>query len=84
MLYYEDGAVQHAGVVLGVGGVASHIFKRHPAESTGYEFRMAPAQNLSAVTAACLFTRREVWDQVEWRSMKALASPTTTSISAYV
>jgi GT2 family glycosyltransferase len=64
MLYYADDTVQHAGAVLGIGGVASHVFKRHPSESTGYHWRMALTQELSAVTAACLLTRRDVWEKV--------------------
>lgn len=64
MLFYGDGPVQHAGVVLGIGGVASHIFKRQPPDSTGYHWRMGLAQDLSAVTAACLLTRRDVWQRV--------------------
>jgi GT2 family glycosyltransferase len=64
MLYYPDDSVQHAGVVLGIGSVASHLFKRHKPDSTGYHCRMALAQDLSAVTAACLLTRRDVWDKV--------------------
>lgn len=64
MLYYADDTVQHAGAVLGIGGVASHVFKRQPSESTGYHWRMALTQELSAVTAACLLTRRDVWQKV--------------------
>ncbi len=64
ILHYGDGAVQHAGVILGVGGVASHIFKRQPLNSPGYMSRMQSAQDLSAVTGACLVSRMDVWDSV--------------------
>ena len=64
LLWYEDGSVQHAGAVLGIGGVASHIFKRHPPGSAGYRSRLHVAQDMSAVTAACLVVPRAVWDRV--------------------
>ena len=64
LLYYADRTVQHAGVALGIGGTASHLFKHQPAESTGYMDRLSFAQELSAVTGACLIVRRHVWDQV--------------------
>lgn len=64
MLYYPDDTVQHAGVVLGIGGVAGHPHKHFPRDHNGYLFRLKIAQNYSCVTAACLLTRREVWDEV--------------------
>lgn len=64
MLYYPDDTVQHAGVILGIGGVAGHSHKRCARKDVGYMARMAMIQNLSAVTAACAMLRREVWDQV--------------------
>ncbi len=54
MLYYPDDTVQHAGVILGVGGVAGHSHKYFARNDYGYSSRMSIAQNLSAVTAACL------------------------------
>lgn len=62
MLLYADGAVQHAGCVLGIGGVASHIYKRASGDQEGHGGRMQVAQGMSAVTAACLLTRKTVWD----------------------
>lgn len=53
-LFYPDDTVQHAGVIVGMGGVAGHIFSKFPRESYGYCARLATIQNLSAVTAACL------------------------------
>lgn len=64
MLYYPDDTVQHAGVILGLGGVAGHAHKHFPCGDYGYMYRMAIAQNYSAVTGACLMLRREVWEQV--------------------
>ena len=64
MLWYDNGTVQHAGVNLGIGGIASHIFKRYPAEGNGYNMRLKLAQDFSAVTAACMVMLRVVWDEV--------------------
>ena len=63
-LYYPDNTIQHAGVVLGIGGVAGHGHKNLPRESNGYVGRLAIAQNYSCVTAACMLMRRQVWDAV--------------------
>ncbi|HXZ62183.1 MAG TPA: glycosyltransferase family 2 protein, partial [Acidimicrobiales bacterium] len=63
-LYYDDGTIQHAGVVLGVGGVAGHLYRRAAGDSHGQMGRLRLAQNLSAVTAACMVTRRRLWEQL--------------------
>lgn len=63
-LYYEDGSIQHAGVIIGYGGVAGHCFVGEPAESAGYFARIRLAQNLSAVTAACVMVKRSVFEEV--------------------
>jgi GT2 family glycosyltransferase len=62
-LYYSDGAVQHGGVILGIGGVAGHVYRHFPQDHPGYFNRLLLTQNLSAVTAACLLVRREVYEQ---------------------
>jgi GT2 family glycosyltransferase len=64
MLYYPDDTVQHAGVILGIGGVAGHAHKYFPRNSYGYMSRMTIAQNYSCVTAACVMISRNVWDAV--------------------
>lgn len=64
LLTYDDGTVQHAGCVLGIGGVASHVFKHFDPDAEGHGGRLRVAQDLSAVTAACLLVRREVWEEV--------------------
>ncbi len=64
MLYYPDATIQHAGVVLGLGGVANHAFLRYPHGTDGYMNRARLAQNYSAVTAACLAVRRSAFEQV--------------------
>lgn len=64
MLYYPNDTIQHAGVVLGIGGVANHAYAGMPRGYTGQMSRAALVQNLSAVTAACLLVRRTVYDAV--------------------
>lgn len=64
MLYYPDDTIQHAGVVLGLGGVAGHVYTRLGRGAPGYMARAWVAQNLSAVTAACLVVRRSVFEEV--------------------
>lgn len=67
-LYYPDGTLQHAGVVLGVGDVpdkvAGHLYPGAGANHAGYQGHLALARNVSAVTAACLAIRKSVWDEV--------------------
>lgn len=63
-LYYEDNTIQHAGVVMGFGGIAGHCFVQQPREATGYCHRIISAQDYSAVTAACMLVRRSVFDAV--------------------
>ena len=63
-LLYPNGAVQHAGVVLGVGGVADHAFRGLDADDPGYASRAVFAQQLSAVTAACLLCRASAFRAV--------------------
>ena len=53
-LLYPDGRIQHAGVVVDLGGVAGHVFSRCRADDPGYFGRAMIRQNYSAVTAACL------------------------------
>ncbi|MBJ6983445.1 glycosyltransferase family 2 protein [Luteimonas sp. MC1750] len=64
MLYYPDDTIQHAGVVLGLGGVAGHVYSRAPRGAAGEAGRAALVQEMSAVTAACLAIRKSVWDEV--------------------
>ena len=63
-LYYEDGSIQHAGVIVGLGGVAGHAFTDFPHESPGYFGRIVMAQDYSAVTAACMMMRKNVYEEV--------------------
>ncbi|UNK41909.1 glycosyltransferase family 2 protein [Luteimonas sp. S4-F44] len=63
-LLYPDHSLQHAGVILGVEGVAAHAYTRKPRMHPGQFGRALAAQRFSAVTAACLAIRREVFEAV--------------------
>jgi GT2 family glycosyltransferase len=63
-LHYPDGRIQHAGVVLGIKGVAGHSHKYFSAKSRGYFDALACIRNYSAVTAACMMVRREAFEAV--------------------
>lgn len=63
-LYYPNDTLQHAGVILGIGGVAGHAHKYFDRNSPGYFTRLHLAHNFSAVTAACLLVRRAVFEEV--------------------
>ncbi|WP_172257036.1 glycosyltransferase family 2 protein [Saccharibacillus deserti] len=63
-LYYPDDTIQHAGVVLGIGGVAGHSHKHFRRTDNGYFSRLKMISNYAAVTAACLMIRREVYLEV--------------------
>lgn len=65
MLYYPDDTIQHAGVFLGIGGVASHAYIGLPRGYPGHGGRARVAQQVSAVTGACLVVRRNVYAQVD-------------------
>jgi len=63
-LYYPDDTIQHAGVIVGLGGVAGHSHKYFHRSNPGYMSRLKIAQNLTAVTAACMMIRRDVYEEV--------------------
>lgn len=63
-LYYPDNTIQHDGVIIGIGGVGGHILKNLPKDQRGYFARDSFVQNLSAVTAACLISRKEIYEEV--------------------
>lgn len=65
MLYYPDDTIQHAGVILGLGGVAGHSHKNYARGDHGYVMWLDNVRNVSAVTAACLMVKKEVFDEVE-------------------
>ncbi len=66
MLYYPNDTIQHAGVILGLGEdrVAGHAFHKQPRNSIGYMGRLCYASNMSAVTAACMMVKADVYHSV--------------------
>ncbi|MCI8570959.1 MAG: glycosyltransferase [Lachnospiraceae bacterium] len=64
-LYYADKTIQHAGVVLGLGAhrTAGHSHYKQHRENLGYMGRLCYAQNVSAVTGACLLVKKSVFDE---------------------
>ncbi len=64
MLYYPNDAIQHAGVVIGLGGVAGHAFRDFPRGTEGKFNRARLVQNYSAVTAACLVIRKSIYLEI--------------------
>lgn len=63
-LLYPDDTVQHAGVVLGIGGIAGHIHYHYPQDDPGYFNQLASATNYSCVTAACLMVAKDKFNEV--------------------
>lgn len=63
-LYYPDDTVQHAGIVVGMGGVAGHSHLHYPRHAPGHDQRLLVVQNVSAVTGACLLCPRRVFEAV--------------------
>ncbi len=63
-LYYPDDTIQHAGVIVGLGGYAGHSHKYAKRGGSGYMFRASTVQDLSAVTAACLLVKASVYDEM--------------------
>jgi len=64
MLYYPDNHIQHAGVILGLGGVAGHAYSRKPRGYPGDKCRALLVQEMSAVTAACMAVKRDRFEDV--------------------
>ncbi|MCD8074088.1 MAG: glycosyltransferase family 2 protein [Lachnospiraceae bacterium] len=64
-LYYADGQVQHAGVVIGIGGFAGHVHPFCSRADTGYLGRLKAVQDISAVTAACMMVKRSVFESID-------------------
>ena len=63
-LYYPDNTIQHAGIGIGILEIAGHYFRHFPDNIPGYMGRLHYAQNVSAVTAACLMIKKEIFDKV--------------------
>ncbi len=63
-LLFPDGRLQHAGVVLGFGGIAGHLYRRMPVDHRGYGGRLTVAHEVGAVTAACIAVERYKFEAV--------------------
>ena len=63
-LYFPDDTIQHAGIIIGIGGIAGHAFLGMNRARTGYLHKAAIQQDLSAVTAACMMMKRSVFKEV--------------------
>ncbi len=63
-LFYPDDTIQHAGIVIGIGGVAGAVFTGLPGVYSGYLHKASIQQNLSAVTAACMMVKRSVYEEL--------------------
>lgn len=62
-LIYPDNTIQHAGCVMGIGGIAGHMFVNMPANRTGYLHKASILQDMSAVTAACMMMKRSAFEE---------------------
>ena len=72
-LLYEDGSIQHAGVIIGIGNAAGHAHRFLPANSPGYFNMPHIAQFVSAVTAACLVVEKGKFEAVDGLDEESLA-----------
>ncbi len=71
-LYYPNDAIQHAGVIIGIAGVAGHSHKHFFKDHIGYFNRLKTVQNISAVTAACLMVKKKIYEEVNGLNEKDL------------
>ena len=65
-LYYQDETIQHAGIIVGIVGIAGNRFKSIPKSGHGYFAKESMIENLSAVTAACIMTPKSIYEEVGW------------------
>jgi len=63
-LLYEDGTIQHAGVIVGIGDAAGHAHRNLPNSEAGYFAQVHAAQFVTAVTGACLLVEKQKFDHV--------------------
>lgn len=63
-LYYPDDTIQHAGTIIGIGGIAGHAFLNMPRSRTGYLHKASLQMDLSAVTAACMMMKKSVFEKL--------------------
>ncbi len=63
-LYYEDGTIQHGGVIIGKGGAAAHRWYRCEKDVRDYLFTLSAPNDVGCVTAACMMTSRKCWQEM--------------------
>lgn len=63
-LYYEDKTIQHAGIIVGLSGIAGNMLVNLPYGKHAYFGREAATRNVAAVTGACLLCRKELYEEV--------------------
>src|SRR5262249_54461653 len=63
-LVNSRGTIEHAGLVVGVNGIAQSAFRGFPAEHPGVNRQLQMTRNYSAISSACLLVRREVFQQI--------------------
>ncbi len=70
-LLYPDHTIQHAGVVIGIGQMAGHVFYHMPESENGYQGRAVLSADYHAVTGACLLVRKTLWMQLGgmWKAL---------------
>lgn len=64
-LYYPDDTIQHAGIVVGLGGFAGHVHSGLPKNNVGFMGRLVTSQEISAVTGACMLVKKSVYDELQ-------------------
>jgi len=62
-LYYHNGSVQHAGLILGLEGLTAHVYHSVPRDTTGYMGKLQIVQNMSVVTAACMMIKKNIFEE---------------------
>lgn len=72
-LYYKDKSIQHAGIGVGICGLAANLFVNTPKGIHAYFGREATTRNVSAVTGACLFSRKSIYEEVGYMDEKDFA-----------
>jgi len=63
-LLYPDDTVQHAGDLIGIGGMTAHAFEGFPRDHPGYQGLLQRVHNCSAVTAACMMIRKKLFEEI--------------------
>lgn len=65
LLFYPNDTIQHAGILIGVGGITSHAFEGLPRNESGYKSLVQTVRECSAVTGACLMIKKSLFESVD-------------------